>query len=266
MRSWKISFRRDANAPAMLFARIWLSFKPGRERLEALRRKELSIDLITWRNAAVMCLVFMWAGFYFLFQYNFTETPRYYGGVLFSVAPNLFLQQFRFGALDVFCSYFYVYGMALLYMFFWGMAFASEDRMWKLALGFLFCWMAQGTLQVLIAAASPVRIPGNGVDFIRYEVFPLSDAMIGIKYGAIPSGHVGAPVILFLAGRLRNIKWAQWLALLFFIAFWFTILYLGEHYIIDGLASLIVYPLMFLGAWKLAGRYERWRDAGREAS
>jgi len=251
------TFERERNVFTRTFTRIWLFLKPKREAEAALRKKELSIDIFTARNAAVMALIFAWAGFYFLYQYNFVETPNYYHGPLFSVAPNLFLQQFRFDALDAFCSYFYVYGMALLYMFFWGMAFASERKMWKLALGFLACWIAQGTLQLAIGCASPIRIPGNGVDFIRYEVFPLSESMIGIKYGAIPSGHVGAPVILFLAGWLRKIKWAQWMALGFFIAFWFTILYLGEHYIVDGLVSLVVYPTMFLGAWKFATWYER---------
>jgi len=257
------TFEREKNAFTRILTRIWLFFKPKREADEALKKKELSLELITLRNAAVMGLIFAWAGFYFLYQYNFTETPRYYGGPLFTIAPNLFLQQFRFGALDVFCSYFYVYGMALLYMFFWGMAFASERKMWKLALGFLACWIAQGTLQLAIGAASPIRIPGNGVDFIRYEVFPLSENMMGIKYGAVPSGHIGAPIILFLAGRLRNIKWAQWLAVCFFLLFGFTVLYLGEHYIIDGVASAIIYPIMFMGAWKLAGWYETMRDAKR---
>lgn len=252
-----ISFRRDRNVLTKTFSRVWLFFKPRHEARRAMARSTLSIDIFTPRNAAVMAMAFAWAALYFSYQYNFTEMPKYYDGPLFSVAPNLFLQQLRFGALDIFCSYFYVYGMALLYIFFWGMAFASEKQMWKLALGFVACWIAQGTLQLAIGAASPIRVPGNGVDFIRYEVFPLSESMIGIKYGAIPSGHVGAPVILFLAGRLRKIKWAQWMALGFFVAFWFTIIYLGEHYIFDGLVSLVVYPTMFLGAWRLGTWYER---------
>jgi hypothetical protein len=257
------TFRRDRNMFSRAFTWVWLFFKPKQERKEAMSRSDISIQLITLRNVTVLSLIFLWTALYFSYQFNFEETPHYYYGPLFTVAPNLLLQQFRFAALDYFCSYFYVYGMALLYLFFWGIAFASERTMWKLALGFLACWIAQGTLQLTLGAASPVRMPGNGVDFIRYEVFPLSENMIGIKFGAIPSGHIGAPVILFLTGWLRKIKWAQWMALGFFIAFWFTVIYLGEHYIIDGIASLIIYPMMFLGAWKLASRYEAMRDAKR---
>jgi hypothetical protein len=250
----KIELRWDRNALTRFMASIWLLFKNDKERKVAKDGDVIPIELITRNNIIVMALIFLWAGLYFTYQYNFEETPRYFNGPLFTVAPTLFLQQYRQVFLDYFCAYFYVYGMLALYLLFWGMALGSEKNMWKFALGFLVCWIAQGTLQLAIGAASPVRMPGLGVDFIRYEVFPLSEATMGIKYGAIPSGHIGAPVILFLTGWLRRIKWAEWAAIGFFITFVFVLLYLGEHYVIDMVVSLILYPILFLGAWKLSNR------------
>jgi hypothetical protein len=255
-----ITFRREKNALCKAITWLWLFFKPEKERKEALKKDETSIELFTRANIIVLTLVFLWAALYFSFQYNFEETPRYFSGPLFTIAPTLFLQEFRHAFLDYFCSYFYVYGMAVLYLIFWCVAMASERNMWKFALGFLICWIAQGTLQLAIGAASPVRVPGNGVDFIRFEVFPLSESTMGIKYGAVPSGHIGAPVILFLTGWLRRMKWVQWAAFGFFITFWFVVLYLGEHYVIDGVVSLIIYPIIFMGAWKLADRFDKWNE------
>ena len=262
--STKFTFEWDKNALSRAFAWVWLQFKPPKERREALRNREMSIELISAGNLAVLLLIFGWAGLYFSYQYNFVETPRYYTGPLFAIGPTLFLQQFRFDALDFFCTYFYVYGLGLLYLFFWGVSFASEKTMWKLALCFLACWIMQGTLQLALGAASPIRIPGNGAHFIRYEVFPMSEAMIGIKYGAIPSGHIGAPIILYLTGKVKNIKWIQWLAIVYFALFWFIVLYLGEHFVFDGLVSMVLYPTLFLGTWKLGGYLEKWQAKRKE--
>jgi hypothetical protein len=140
MKLSKFTFERDKNILSRAIAWVWLHFKPEQEMKEALKKKNISVELITFRNLAVLSLVFLWGVLYFTYQYNFKEFPRYYGGPLFTIAPTLFLQHFRFTALDYFCAYFYVYGMALLYLFFWGTAFASEKTMWKLALGFLACW------------------------------------------------------------------------------------------------------------------------------
>ena len=250
----RIEFKWDRNALTRLMTTVWLLFKNDKEKRTVKQGDVIPVELITRNNIAIMALIFTWAGLYFTFQFHFEETPRYFSGPLFTVAPTLFLQQYRNVIFDYFCSYFYVYGMLGMYLVFWGLALGSEKDMWKFALGFLVCWIAQGTLQLAIGAASPVRVPGLGVDFIRYEIFPLSEATMGIKYGAIPSGHIGAPIILFLTARLRRIKWAEWVAVGFFLTFAFVLLYLGEHYVIDMVVSLILYPILFLGVWKLSNR------------
>ncbi len=255
----KFTFDKDKNALTKLISQIWPFLKNEEEKEKIKENDKLSIEIITKRNILAILLMVSWAAFYFSFQYNFTETPRYFEGPLFSIAPTLFLQSFRHTVIDHFSAYFYVYGLGGMYAVFFAVGFGSENNMWKFVLAFLACWIMQGTLQIIVGAASPVRIPGNGVDFIRYEVLPASEAVMGIKYGAIPSGHIGAPVILFLQGQLRKMKWVQWVAIGVFVTFAFVVVYIGEHYIIDGLISMVLYPIMFLTVWKLSNKWDRMK-------
>ena len=260
----KFSIPKDLNALTRAFTRVWLLLKNNRERKKIERSERLTIEVITKMNIMAIVLMVAWAVFYFSFQYVFTETPRYFYGPLFTIAPTLFIQQFRHIVIDNFATYFYVYGLGGMYAIFFIVGFGSERNMWKFFLAFLACWMMQGTLQLLVGCASPIRMPGTEVDFIRYEVFPASEAVMGIKYGAIPSGHIGAPIILFLTGRLRKLKWVQWVAIGVFLAFAFIVVYLGEHYIIDGVISLIIYPIMFMSVWKLSNKLDRSLQAKKK--
>jgi hypothetical protein len=68
---------------------------------------------------------------------------------------------------------------------------------------------------------------------------------------AVPSLHAAVPVLGFLA--LRGVRrWASWLALAWCAVVWFTIVYLGEHYVLDAVTG----AAFACGAWALASAPE----------
>ncbi|MFX0113773.1 MAG: phosphatase PAP2 family protein [Candidatus Hodarchaeota archaeon] len=90
--------------------------------------------------------------------------------------------------------------------------------------------------------APPIRwIPeGSGVVAIRTRWLPWSDDLITYYYSALPSGHGSVTIAGFLTAHYSGQK--KFRAFFFFEWFLvsFTILYLGEHYWLDPVASIMV--------------------------
>ncbi|MFX0115927.1 MAG: phosphatase PAP2 family protein [Candidatus Hodarchaeota archaeon] len=90
--------------------------------------------------------------------------------------------------------------------------------------------------------APPIRwIPeGSGVAAIRTHWLPWSDDVITYYYSALPSGHGSVTIAGFLAAHYSGQKKFR----AFFFIEWFlvtfTIVYLGEHYWLDPVASIMV--------------------------
>ena len=132
------------------------------------------------------------------------------------------------------------------------------DQAWRYGIPVILSWGTSMTIQFLY----PVIVPIRWSDFdrklpvvpIRLEQFKQSDVTNGLLYNGLPSNHLG----MMLAGVILSLfisesdPWHGWIwIMLFFLVlalfFCVSVIYLGEHYIWDLFASIVVYvPIMFI--------------------
>ena len=206
----------------------------------------MRLKVMTRRNLAVWAVLATWGIYYFTLQFHTAQEPRYGDGWLFTVEPSIWLQEYRHVALDYFLSYSWVMIFISVGSLYYLVAITSERDFWRYGLAFWATWLTQYTIQMFVNLASPIRDSSTGLVFIREEVFPWSENLVGMKYGAFPSGHIGVTLLVFMIARDRGAPWIRKVALgCLAIMFW-AILYLGEHYLIDALASAILYPTIYL--------------------
>jgi membrane-associated phospholipid phosphatase len=114
------------------------------------------------------------------------------------------------------------------------------------------------TIQFIYPVIVPIRWNDFGRELpvvpIRLQQFKQSDVTNGLLYNGLPSNHFG----MMLAGVILSLFIAQsdswhgwiWITLLFLLLalfFCVSVIYLGEHYIVDLVASIVVYvPIMFI--------------------
>jgi len=206
----------------------------------------MTLKVMTRRNLAVWTVLATWGIYYFTLQFHTAQEPYYGDGWLFSVEPSIWLQDYRHVALDYFLSYSWVVIFISVGSLYYLVAITSGREFWRYGLAFWATWLTQYTLQMFVNLASPMRDDSTGLVFIREEVFPWSENLVGMKYGAFPSGHIGVTLLVFMIARDRGAPWIQKVALgCLAIMFW-AILYLGEHYLVDAIASAILYPTIYL--------------------
>ncbi len=225
----------------------WVWWRLQREIVSKKRgNPPYKVTIFTKRNIAVWSLLICWGLYYLTFQFHSSQEPYFGDGPFFTAAPTLFLQEHRHIVLDYFLAYSWVVIFLTVASFYYLLAVTAERDFWRYGLAFWATWITQYTLQLIVNLASPMRDPSRDIAFIRYEVFPWSENIVGLKYGAFPSGHIGVTLLVFMIARDRGASWVQKMALgCLGIMFW-AILYLGEHYLIDALASAILYPLIYL--------------------
>jgi uncharacterized protein (TIGR03382 family) len=80
---------------------------------------------------------------------------------------------------------------------------------------------------------------------------------------AMPSLHAAYPTLIFIFS-LHYWRRVAPLALLYCFCLWFSIVYLGDHYVVDIIAG-IVYALATLLGLEALGWLQRRRGAGRGA-
>jgi len=245
---------------------LWGYFQPatGEEAKDDPGGPPWRLKLMTRRNLAVWSLLVAWALYYFTFQFHSSQEPRYLSGGLFSCEPMLWLQDHRLVVLDYFLAYSWVVlfiSTALLYFF---AAIASGREFYRYGLAFWVPWLVQYCLQMTVNLASPIRDENSGLVFIREEVFPLSENLVGVKYGAFPSGHIGVTLLVLLMARERNLPWLQRFAAVSLAVMTLAVFYLGEHYPADVLASLLLYPTLFFATLMAVDRL--WERPGGSAA
>ncbi len=76
---------------------------------------------------------------------------------------------------------------------------------------------------------------------------------------AIPSMHASYPFLVFLFA-LKYLKKAAPIILVYTLAMWLTIVYLGEHYVIDILVGIIYCLVAFKAARFISGKYGQTLD------
>lgn len=87
--------------------------------------------------------------------------------------------------------------------------------------------------------------------------------MIGNPVAAFPSLHAAYPILAYLF--LRD-HWprAAWLMLAYTAAVWFSIMYLGHHYLVDALGGLVYAVAAYLVVRSaISGRLGQWWNARR---
>ncbi|UCG04532.1 MAG: phosphatase PAP2 family protein [Candidatus Heimdallarchaeota archaeon] len=130
------------------------------------------------------------------------------------------------------------------------------ENAWRYGIMVLTAWGTSMTIQFLFPVVVPIRWDQFDRELpvvpIRLLKFKQSDNVNGLLYNGLPSNHFG----MMLAGALLcfffflNDSWSGWIVgILFFLIlvtfFSFSVIYLGEHYIWDLIASIFVYaPIM----------------------
>lgn len=180
---------------------------------------------------------------------------------------------------DVMSTAFWSFHFVLPLAFAFLLWIRDRDLYWKFVRALLVLSFAAFITYVLYPAVPPwlaARYYGTipeSIYMIRDEVF--SGWLYGpnvsyvMRYGnpnvvaAMPSLHAAYPTLIFLIS-IQYWRRVAPLALLYCLCLWFSIVYLGDHYVVDVLAG-IVYALATLLALETVGWLQRRRSAGRMA-
>jgi len=221
----------------------WLLHSESRRKSRG--KPPWTIKLMTRRNLVVWLILLCWGIYYVTFQFHSYQVAYEGKGPLFTTAPNIWLQDHRHIVLDYFLTFSWVGIFITVGSLYFFLAVTTQRDFWRYGLTFWATWITQYTLQRIVNLASPMRVEDTELVFIRNEVFPWSENIVGLKNGAFPSGHIGVTLLVFLIARDLNVKWVQKVSLVCLVIMFWAILYLGEHYVIDAVASAILYPTIY---------------------
>ena len=99
------------------------------------------------------------------------------------------------------------------------------------------------------------RTSGRGLEYLGLERTTMVLGSLPNSVAAMPSLHCGFTYLIAFYAIARLKAWWRWLLLLYPAAMSFTLVYSGEHYLVDTLAGGVIAALaMAIGAW-----WDRWR-------
>ncbi|MHA2225962.1 MAG: phosphatase PAP2 family protein [Candidatus Hodarchaeales archaeon] len=134
---------------------------------------------------------------------------------------------------------------------------------WRYGVSVLLAWGTSMTIQFMFPVIVPNRWDVFGRELpvvpIRLIKFKISDNVNGLLYNGLPSNHFGmmlAGALLCWFFSLNDPWWVWYVGILFFLSlsafFCFSVIYLGEHYVWDLVASILVYlPIMVVVKFSL---------------
>jgi len=161
----------------------------------------------------------------------------------FSPALTIWLQELfgTDGVIAYLASYYYVIPHIILLvglgpLFF----FAKKKPAWTYLSLALALFIIDNIIYFLYPVAPPIRLNEPPVVPIRIELFALSEKTISLHYSALPSGHIYSLMMGTLIGHLENWKKVKIIYGINVIIMTFVIIYLGDHYLIDAIASIVV--------------------------
>ncbi|MHA2364107.1 MAG: phosphatase PAP2 family protein [Candidatus Hodarchaeales archaeon] len=91
--------------------------------------------------------------------------------------------------------------------------------------------------------APPVRIDPDQFHF-RILVLPMGDDLIQIKYNALPSGHIWALSVPYLAAKSENLRFWKWLYGSAIVITTWVVCFTGDHYFIDATISFLLCTIL----------------------
>ncbi len=187
---------------------------------------------------------------------------------IFGVLPNTFLQSFFYhpgslSLLDYLATMIYFLHFALPLSFGFILWVTNRGYFRQFSLGILLLSYAGWITFVIYPAAPPWMAAQQGL----INVTKILDKTLGMfpdKYNlpsiyhnfnpnpvaAMPSMHAAYPVLIFLFA-LSFFKQKGWWFLLYVLAVFFAMVYLGEHYVIDEIVGAI-YAIIFFIVAKIA--------------
>ncbi len=209
----------------------------------------------------LMCLmlIFWWSAHFWQTPERVRRRARF-----FSPKPTQILQKYCRSngtvrkILDFTTPQIWLWGFILSIFIEFHICALQAGEAWRYGVATLLSWGTSMTIQFMFPVIVPIRWDQFDKELpvvaIRLGNFKQSDHVNGLLYNGLPSNHLGmmlVGVILSLVSFSRN-PWSGYLLLLvFFISialfFSFSVIYLGEHYVQDLIASIIVFiPIMTL--------------------
>ncbi|MHA2364541.1 MAG: phosphatase PAP2 family protein [Candidatus Hodarchaeales archaeon] len=202
---------------------------------------------------ALFAMILMLIGWY---SARLWQTPEFVEKRIRFFSPRvtqILQEKFRSKPLDWFTTqiWFWVFGTSIFIQ--WFICMYQGPEAWRYGFPIVTTVISSMTIQLLYPVVVPIRYGDFGreipVQLIRFETFESSDIVNGLLYNGLPSNHLGMVITgLWLTIKVNSIDpWSGYIVLFVFfvllaISFIFSVLYLGEHYWQDLLASCIVYP------------------------
>ncbi len=222
--TWKEFSGERKNVLLLIFGIIYVAFYQTRQLSE--NRREIASDAIT-------------------FSASVTETLQVF---VLNHFPN------TFWIFDWIVSLLYVFAFTFVLVTLVLTIITTGREAWRYGIALLACSFLQISLQVLVPVLVPIRW---NIDIrpIRKEIWPWSEKLIGIKFGGIPSGHFGYSIFGVLLAK--QIKYRRMFVFYLINSLLFPpiVLYLGEHYVVDLVASLILFPTLYYVVLKMITHY-----------
>jgi membrane-associated phospholipid phosphatase len=173
------------------------------------------------------------------------------------------------GALEIFCAVVYItyyFAAHLVALVFWRRDGAAFRRY---ALSILLAVYTGLAVSFAVPTAPPWLAPGHAgashisrvlADVLGWNPEQAGDSgTVGTNpYAAMPSLHMALTTLVVLGlWRYRRLRLP---ALLYAAAMAFTLVYTGEHYVVDELAGAVTAAVAWIAAGRLVGlRFPRWR-------
>ena len=176
-----------------------------------------------------------------IFSSAVTETLQVY---VLTHFPN------TFWIFDWVVSLLYVFGFLFVMAVLIITMITTGREAWRYGLALLACWIVQISLQMLFPVLVPIRV-NKDIRPIRKEIWPWSEKMMGLKYGGIPSGHFGYSIFGVLLTKRIQYRRMNAIYVFYTLIVPLLVLYLGEHYIVDLVVSLILFPAIYFATLRV---------------
>lgn len=181
--------------------------------------------------------------------------------IFFSPKYTIVLQKmFRSNFLDKFTSFVWYAVLVLSVYLISFICLFQGNNLIRIGLSVLFALNISFLIQLMFPVIVPVRYHDFGISIegfepIRKTSMKNSDRVNGLLYNGLPSNHVGLVVAgAWLCWNINTYDpWYGWIVffLMFIVLiflFSFSVIYLGEHYIQDIIAALIIFPIVLISS------------------
>lgn len=238
-------------------------------KLAELIKRQLKSFLSDKRNIYMMVLVIMIPIIYELFR--FTPLESSINPHILNDYPTRWLQE-RLGTdgiLAYFASYYYFIphlfitaGLAPMFLF------AKRIPAWVYLFMAIAIFIIDTSFYFIYPVAPPCRLNSEFIEPIRINLFPLSDSTIAVHYSALPSGHIFISMMGLLMSYIEKWRWPMFIYAFNTVFMSIVIVYTGDHYIEDSIASVVLVLGVFLTSFLLFRKigWIRKEDEGRYVS